>query len=147
MRGKYLKHFAHGSNVVVLQPEIQKAFPTSEAVNKALSLRGAEFSDGQLRFLCLLAALSSPRPAELLVLNEPETSIHPDLISALARLIRHAAEQTQVWVVSHSAALIAELERHPDCNRIRLEKELGATIIPDQGLLDTPQWNWPDKSE
>ena len=37
VRGKYLKHFMHGSNVVVLQPEIQKAFPTSEAVNKALA--------------------------------------------------------------------------------------------------------------
>lgn len=37
IRGKYLKHFMQGSNVVVLQPEIQKAFPTSEAVNKALA--------------------------------------------------------------------------------------------------------------
>lgn len=37
VRGKYLKHFAQGSNVVVLQPEILKAFPTSEAVNKALA--------------------------------------------------------------------------------------------------------------
>ena len=37
VRGKYLKQFTHGSNVVVLQPEIQKAFPTSEAVNKALA--------------------------------------------------------------------------------------------------------------
>lgn len=37
VRGKYLKHFVRGSNVVVLQPEIQKAFPTSEAVNKALA--------------------------------------------------------------------------------------------------------------
>jgi hypothetical protein len=37
IRGKYLKHFSQGSNVVVLQPEIQKAFPTSEAVNKALA--------------------------------------------------------------------------------------------------------------
>jgi len=36
-RGKYLKHFIQGSNVVVLQPEIQEAFPTSEAVNKALA--------------------------------------------------------------------------------------------------------------
>ena len=36
VRGKYLEHFVQGSNVVVLQPEIQKAFPTSEAVNKAL---------------------------------------------------------------------------------------------------------------
>ena len=37
VRGKYLKHFAQGSNVVVLQPEILKALPTSEAVNKALT--------------------------------------------------------------------------------------------------------------
>lgn len=37
VRGKYLKHFAQGSNVVVLQPEILKALPTSEAVNKALA--------------------------------------------------------------------------------------------------------------
>jgi hypothetical protein len=29
VRGKYLKHFVQGSNVVVLQPEILKAFPTS----------------------------------------------------------------------------------------------------------------------
>lgn len=37
VRGKYLKHVSQGSNVVILQPEIQKAFPTSEAVNKALA--------------------------------------------------------------------------------------------------------------
>lgn len=37
VRGKYLKHFSQDSNVVVLLPEIQKAFPTSEAVNKALA--------------------------------------------------------------------------------------------------------------
>jgi hypothetical protein len=37
VRGKYLKHVTSGSNIVVLQPDIQKAFPTSEAVNKALA--------------------------------------------------------------------------------------------------------------
>jgi hypothetical protein len=37
VRGRYLKHFSQGSNVVVLRPEILKAFPTSEAVNKALA--------------------------------------------------------------------------------------------------------------
>jgi hypothetical protein len=37
VRGKYFQHFAQGSNVVVLEPDIQKAFPTSEAVNKALA--------------------------------------------------------------------------------------------------------------
>jgi hypothetical protein len=37
VRGKYLKKFTQGSNVVVLRPELQKAFPTSQAVNDALT--------------------------------------------------------------------------------------------------------------
>ena len=37
VRGKYLKHFTQGRNVLVLKPESQKAFPTSEAVNQALA--------------------------------------------------------------------------------------------------------------
>ncbi|MEO6322389.1 MAG: hypothetical protein ABIR56_17030 [Polaromonas sp.] len=37
VRGKYFKHFTQGSNVVVLRPELLKAFPTSEAVNQALA--------------------------------------------------------------------------------------------------------------
>ena len=36
VRGKYYKRFIQGSNVVILRPEVQKAFPTSEAVNEAL---------------------------------------------------------------------------------------------------------------
>ncbi len=36
VRGKYAKQFAEGTNVVVLDPEVAKQFPTSEAVNKAL---------------------------------------------------------------------------------------------------------------
>lgn len=37
VRGRYFKPFTQGSNVVVLRPEIHKAFPASEAVNKALA--------------------------------------------------------------------------------------------------------------
>ena len=37
VRGKYFSKYSRGSNVVVLKPELQKAFPTSEAVNKALA--------------------------------------------------------------------------------------------------------------
>ena len=35
-RGKYAKRFKEGTNLVLLEPEIAKAFPTSEAVNRAL---------------------------------------------------------------------------------------------------------------
>ena len=45
-------------------------------------LRAAELSDGTLRFLLWAAALLSPQPPSLMVLNEPETSLHPDLVRA-----------------------------------------------------------------
>ncbi|MEJ2423925.1 MAG: AAA family ATPase [Candidatus Thiodiazotropha sp.] len=108
-------------------------------------LSGAELSDGAIRYLLWIAALLTPRPPPLMVLNEPETSLHPDLLPALARLIISASERTQVWVVSHAARLIAALEQYQNCHTIRLEKDCGATQIVDQGLLDTPLWRWPDK--
>ena len=86
----------------------------------------------------------TPPPA-LMVLNEPETSLHPDLMPALARLIRYAARETQVWVVSHASRLISALEEDPDCLSIPLEKDLGETRIVGQGLLDRPPWQWPER--
>jgi predicted ATPase len=105
-------------------------------------LKAAELSDGTLRYLLWVAALLTPRPPELLVLNEPETSLHPDLLPALARLIARAAERSQVLVVSHSTRLIAGLEQHPNCNSIMLEKELGETQIAGLAPLDAPAWHW-----
>jgi predicted ATPase len=107
-------------------------------------LSGAELSDGTLRYLLWVAALMTPRPPSLMVLNEPENSLHPDLLPALARLIIRASENTQVWVVSHSAPLITALSKHPDCNIIPLEKRLGQTQIVGQRPLDEPPWTWPD---
>jgi predicted ATPase len=107
-------------------------------------LSGAELSDGTLRYLLWVAALLTPRPPELMVLNEPETSLHPDLLPALARLVSNASRRSQVWVVSHAPRMIAALEEDGRCNSIRLEKDLGGTRIEGQGTLDAPAWNWPD---
>lgn len=73
-------------------------------------LAPAELSDGMLRFLYLLAALLSPRPPPLLALNEPETSLHPDMIAPLAGLIDAAARRGQVFLVTHSEKLAAALD-------------------------------------
>ncbi len=110
-------------------------------------LSGSELSDGTLRYLLWVAALLTPRPSPMMVLNEPETSLHPDLLQALARLIARAAESTQVWVVSHSSKLITALENSEGCNPIRLKKELGQTRLKGQGMLDEPFWHWPDKNK
>ena len=54
-------------------------------------LGAAELSDGTLRYLLWAAALLAPRPAGLLVLNEPETSLHWQLLAPLASLVAAAA--------------------------------------------------------
>ncbi len=106
-------------------------------------LSSAEVSDGTLRYFLLCAALLSPRPPQLFVLNEPETSLHPDLIPALAKLIGKCAERTQMVVVSHSERLIEELDEMDQCEHLRLEKVRGATTLFGGNILDQPQWKWP----
>lgn len=106
-------------------------------------LSAAELSDGTLRYLLLIAALLTPRPPTMMVLNEPETSLHPDLLPALARLIIQASKQCQVWVVSHASRLIAALQQDEGCNSIVLEKVMGQTQIVGQRVLDEPAWHWP----
>ncbi len=108
-------------------------------------LSAAELSDGTLRYLLWIAALLTPRPPALMILNEPETSLHPDLLPALARLMAQTAKQTQIWVVSHASRLIAALRETPNCTTINLCKELGETAIQDQGILDAPSWRWPER--
>lgn len=101
-------------------------------------LSTAELSDGTLRYLLLVAALLTPRPPSLMVLNEPETSLHPDLIPPLARLISDACTRSQVVVVSHSHMLADQLEG-ADILTHRLEKDTGETVVPD---ADRVGWEW-----
>jgi predicted ATPase len=98
-------------------------------------LQAREFSDGQLRFLCLCAALLSPRPPSVLALNEPETSLHPDLIDPLARLIVVASKYTQMWITTHSKALAERIEKHSGVPRIQLEMRDGETTL---GAIEQP---------
>jgi predicted ATPase len=101
------------------------------------TLDSRELSDGTLRYLCLLAALLSPRPPSLLALNEPETSLHPDLLEPLAKMMVAAATRSQLWVVTHSLRLAELVERHSKQSPIRLELHRGETRIVGQGLIDS----------
>ena len=105
-------------------------------------LKAAELSDGTLRYLLWVAALLTPRPPGLLVLNEPETSLHPDLLPALGRLIVQTAERSQVLVVSHAPVLVDALQRAPECHSITLEKEFGQTCVAGDDQ-ERPAWQWP----
>jgi predicted ATPase len=92
-------------------------------------LAATELSDGTLRYLCLLAALMSPRPPSLLALNEPETSLHPDLLDGLARMIVKASRDSQLWITTHSGKLSELIERYSGEPCIRLELVNGETQI------------------
>lgn len=121
-------------------------------------LRAAELSDGTLRFLLWAAALLSPEPPPLMVLNEPETSLHPDLIAPLATLIRAAAAKTQVVVITHASALVDHLAARPlrdilagendrfdeagPAIRLELVKDWGETQIVGLDPLRAPSWHW-----
>lgn len=109
------------------------------------SLSAAELSDGTLRFLLWTAALLTPRPPELMVLNEPETSLHPDLLPALARLIAAASKRCQIIVVSHAQSLIQALEDTANCDRLHLEKSFGETLLAGANPLNAPRWEWPSR--
>jgi predicted ATPase len=106
-------------------------------------LSAAELSDGTLRYLLWTAALLTPRPPELMVLNEPETSLHPDLLPALARLILAAAAHTQIIVVSHALVLIETLTAASLCTHLHLRKDFGETTIEGTTLFNKPKWDWP----
>ena len=104
-------------------------------------LSGAEMSDGTLRYLLLAAALLSPRPPGLMVLNEPETSLHPTLIAPLVRLIQRVAQECQIIVVSHSTELASALQAHGALMH-HLQKDTGETHVPD---AEPVSWNWPKR--
>ena len=106
-------------------------------------LSAAELSDGTLRYLLWTAALLTPRPPQLLVLNEPETSLHPDLLPALARLILMAATQTQIIVVSHAPKLMDALLQSSTCTHLHLRKSFGETELEARTLYNKPKWEWP----
>ncbi len=113
-------------------------------------LGAPELSDGTLRYLLWTAALRTPRPASLIVLNEPETSLHPELLRPLARLVTDAAGRAQIIAVSHARPLIDAMQRAAKeagtrVNTIEMTKESGETRILGQQPLDEPSWHWPKR--
>jgi predicted ATPase len=69
-----------------------------------------QLSEGTLRFLWLATLLQSPGLTALTLLDEPEVSLHPDLLNLLADLLREASSRTQLVVATHSDRLIRFLQ-------------------------------------
>lgn len=131
----------------VLQEAVARAFPDSKLIinvdnRKRFSiqlqvpgmlrpLEASELSDGTLRYLCWMAALLSPRPAALMALNEPEASLHPDLMQPLAELVVRGAEKSQLWITTHSCDLAEKIKALSGNTPLHLVRSASGTQIKD----------------
>ena len=91
-----------------------------------------QLSEGMLRFLWLATLLASPGLTALTLLDEPEVSLHPELLSLLAGLLREASHRTQLVVATHSDCLVRFLK----------PAEVVVIDSTDDGMA---QFTWADK--
>jgi predicted ATPase len=97
-----------------------------------------QLSEGTLRFLWLTTLLQSPGLTALTLLDEPEVSLHPELLSLLADQLREASERTQLIVATHSDTLIRFLE--PSEVVVLDATEDGMTTLTRADELDLGEW-------
>jgi predicted ATPase len=70
-----------------------------------------DLSDGTIRFIALTTLFLQPKPAKLIVIDEPELGLHPVAISKLAGLIKSVKDRgTQIIAATQSADLISYFE-------------------------------------
>lgn len=129
--GRTLTILANEDEPWTKSPSCMELMVALETEGCTRPLLARELSDGTLKFLCLAAALLSPRPPSLIALNEPEASLHPDLLVPLARLIVDASRYSQLWVTTHSQPLAEHIREASGVRPIILQLENGETIVCD----------------
>jgi predicted ATPase len=85
-----------------------------------------QLSEGTLRFLWLATLLQSPGLTAVTMIDEPEVSLHPELLSLLADLLREASGRTQLIVATHADRLI----------RFLRPSEVVVIDVDDEGLAE-----------
>jgi predicted ATPase len=128
-----------GAQLVVPSPGRTASFGMSFPDHPKRVFEAAELSDGTLRYLALAGALLAYRLPAFVVLNEPETSLHLDLLDPLAGLIARAARRTQIWLVTHSETLAAALARHGAIKARTVGKRNGTTRIEGLAIGGEPR--------
>ena len=96
-------------------------------------------SDGTLRYLCLLSILLHPEPPPLIVIEEPELGLHPDLLPTLTDLLVTASSRSQLIITTHSDVLVDALTDTPD-SVVVCEKHDGQTEMRRLDKDDLTKW-------
>ena len=118
-----------GAQLVVPTPERIASFGLIMPDYPKRAFEAGELSDGTLRYLALAGALLGYRLPSFIALNEPEASLHPELLEPLARTIMRAAQRTQIWVVTHSERLAEAFAASGDVKPRTVIKRDGGTWI------------------
>lgn len=72
----------------------------------ALKLGPHNMSDGTLRTLGLLVAVFQPKLPSMLIIEEPEATIHPGALGTILDVLRHAGRSTQTVITTHSPDIL-----------------------------------------
>ncbi len=112
----------HSLNYDKIEEAINKINPYFKDINFALlgsklylvlrekylsrSVSIEHISDGTLRYLLLLSVLFNPERGCLVCFDEPETSLHPDMINTICQAMKQASNSTQLIIATHSPLLL-----------------------------------------
>jgi len=146
---------AHRDRFEAIEDSLRAAFPRFERLDfppvaagtLAMTWRESDFSkplfmhqlsEGTLRFLWLATLLQSPGLTAITLLDEPEVSLHPELLSLLAGLMREASQRTQLVVATHSDRLIRFL--NPSEVVVMDSTDDGMATLTPADKLDLDEW-------
>jgi predicted ATPase len=138
-----------------VEDALQAAFPTFERLDfppvAAGSLTMAwkdrqytqpiyphQLSEGTLRFLWLVTLLQSPGLPAVTLIDEPEVSLHPEMLRLLGELMREASGRTQLLVATHSDRFVRFLD--PAELLVCDMDEAGGVVVSRASELDLAAW-------
>jgi predicted ATPase len=102
------------------------------------SVHVSQVSDGTLKFLCLLAIFYNPNRGSIVCIDEPETGLHPDMLTVIADGIKYASETSQMIISTHSPFLLD----HFALENVRVfeKDEENATIVKQFNNEEFAKW-------
>ena len=106
---QFLEAIAPGTTSVVPKKhgnKLSMSFTQTWGEGKKLIFDAFSMSDGTLRSLGLIMAVFQRPSPSVLVIEEPEATIHPGALGAVLDLIRRASKTMQVVVTTHSPELL-----------------------------------------
>ncbi len=126
---------------------VRLEFPTPAAGKVTLGWRDRdmtrpifanELSEGTLRFLWLTTLLKSPGLPKVTLIDEPEVSLHPEMLRILAELMREASTRTQLVVATHSDRFVRFLR--PDELVVCDRDDQGAMSVQRADTMELDSW-------